>query len=318
MPEDRAILFCRCARFDRVPRDVRDAVLGALREAGAGFEAVDDLCGLAARRDPALRRWAAQPDLRVVACWPRTAKWLFHAAGAELADEKTKVLNMRAQPAEQIVAALLGDGTPCQAGPRPGRPATTPGDAASADGEESWLPWFPVIDYDRCAGCGQCAGFCLFGVYTVEGDEKPVVANPQNCKTNCPACARVCPQVAIIFPKFPSGPISGEDVDEGEAAKARDASALQDLLRGDARAVLQARSAAASAAGEPQPGAELDEIARRAAARGNVLMSLDVAPAADGEAPPPGERDKGSCCSDGDAAAEKPSPQDPTEHGGDR
>ena len=28
------------------------------------------------------------------------------------------------------------------------------------------------------------------------------VVNPSNCKTDCPACARVCPEVAIMFPKY--------------------------------------------------------------------------------------------------------------------
>ena len=30
-------------------------------------------------------------------------------------------------------------------------------------GRESkeWLPWFPVIDYDRCTNCMQCLSFCL-------------------------------------------------------------------------------------------------------------------------------------------------------------
>ena len=64
-----------------------------------------------------------------------------------------------------------------------------------------WKPWFPVIDYDRCTNCMQCLTFCLFDVYGVSED-KIQVQNEDNCKTNCPACSRVCPEVAILFPKY--------------------------------------------------------------------------------------------------------------------
>src|SRR5882672_2371173 len=73
-----------------------------------------------------------------------------------------------------------------------------------------WKPWFPVIDYSRCTNCMQCLSFCLFDVYGVSGDGKIQVQNNDNCKTNCPACSRVCPEVAIMFPKYTAGPINGE------------------------------------------------------------------------------------------------------------
>ena len=74
----------------------------------------------------------------------------------------------------------------------------------------AWKPWFPVIDYDRCTNCMQCLSFCLFGVYGVDGEKRIEVRNNDNCKTNCPACSRVCPEAAIMFPKYKSGPINGE------------------------------------------------------------------------------------------------------------
>ena len=78
-----------------------------------------------------------------------------------------------------------------------------------------WKPWFPVIDYSRCNHCGQCADFCLFSVYRKSADRVEVV-NPANCKDNCPACARICPGVAIVFPKYSGeGAIGGSDsIDE--------------------------------------------------------------------------------------------------------
>lgn len=81
-----------------------------------------------------------------------------------------------------------------------------------ASAPSRWVPWFPVIDYERCAGCRQCADFCLFGVYAMAEDGGVVVENPEQCKTNCPACSRLCPEVAILFPKYKAGPLSGDEV----------------------------------------------------------------------------------------------------------
>src|SRR5262245_40628465 len=75
----------------------------------------------------------------------------------------------------------------------------------------TWKPWFPVIDYTRCTNCMQCLSFCLFDVYGVSADKKIQVQNQSNCKTDCPACSRVCPEVAIMFPKYRHGPINGEE-----------------------------------------------------------------------------------------------------------
>jgi Pyruvate/2-oxoacid:ferredoxin oxidoreductase delta subunit len=77
---------------------------------------------------------------------------------------------------------------------------------------EAWKPWFPVIDYDRCTNCMQCLTFCLFDVYGVDANDKLTVQNQSNCKTDCPACSRVCPEVAILFPKYKKGPINGDVV----------------------------------------------------------------------------------------------------------
>ena len=29
--------------------------------------------------------------------------------------------------------------------------------------------------------------------------------NPKGCKSNCPACGRICPHTAIVFPKYEHG-----------------------------------------------------------------------------------------------------------------
>jgi NAD-dependent dihydropyrimidine dehydrogenase PreA subunit len=69
--------------------------------------------------------------------------------------------------------------------------------------------WYPVIDYSRCTNCLECLDFCLFGVYGVDSLERIVTENQDQCKKGCPACSRVCPQQAIIFPEYKSAAIAG-------------------------------------------------------------------------------------------------------------
>ncbi|MCS6851253.1 MAG: ferredoxin family protein [Gemmataceae bacterium] len=69
--------------------------------------------------------------------------------------------------------------------------------------------WYPVIDYSRCTNCMECIDFCLFGVYGVDRLDRIIVENPDNCKRGCPACSRVCPEHAIMFPEYKSPAIAG-------------------------------------------------------------------------------------------------------------
>lgn len=66
--------------------------------------------------------------------------------------------------------------------------------------------WYPVIDKERCTLCGQCAKFCVFGVYKFNKKSLEVV-NPLSCKNNCPACGRTCPASAIVFPRLPENSV---------------------------------------------------------------------------------------------------------------
>jgi NAD-dependent dihydropyrimidine dehydrogenase PreA subunit len=69
--------------------------------------------------------------------------------------------------------------------------------------------WYPVIDYGRCTNCLECLDFCLFGVYGVDGQDRILVENQDSCKKGCPACSRVCPEGAIIFPDYKTPAIAG-------------------------------------------------------------------------------------------------------------
>jgi Pyruvate/2-oxoacid:ferredoxin oxidoreductase delta subunit len=109
----------------------------------------------------------------------------------------------------------------------------------------AWKPWFPVIDYQRCTNCMQCLSFCLFDVYGVSPEGKLKVQNQSNCKTECPACSRVCPEVAIMFPKYRHGPINGEEVSTDDVRREAMKVDISALLGGDVYSMLRDRSAKA-------------------------------------------------------------------------
>jgi len=69
--------------------------------------------------------------------------------------------------------------------------------------------WFPIIDTSKCTACLECVNYCLFGVYAIGKDSLPFVDQPDACRDGCPACARVCPSQAIMFPLYEDRVIAG-------------------------------------------------------------------------------------------------------------
>jgi Pyruvate/2-oxoacid:ferredoxin oxidoreductase delta subunit len=160
-------------------------------------------------------------------------------------------------------------------------------DAARADGNAArhgeWKPWFPVIDYDRCTNCMQCLSFCLFGVYGVDSDHKIQVQNNDNCKTNCPACSRVCPEAAIMFPKYKAGPINGDVVSDSDLNREKMKIDISALLGGDVYSMLRQRTERAQSRFSKERDADkalnerqkcLTKLAQSGDIPAEVLMSL--------------------------------------------
>jgi NAD-dependent dihydropyrimidine dehydrogenase PreA subunit len=249
VPTEPQILFCHCAYAQVVPREVKEEVLRRLGEAGAAYEAVPDLCEMVARRDPLLQRLSRTSGLRIAACYPRAVRWLFAAAEAPLPAD-TVIRNMRVESAEDVVSALLDGSEREHVGPSP-RPSPCEGEGVRAE-PGRWKPWFPVIDYGRCTNCKQCLSFCLFGVYGIASDGRVRVQNERNCKTDCPACARVCPEVAIMFPKHNAGPINGDEVRPGEADRSALKVDVSSLLGGDVYMSLRSRGREVAGRFSPQ------------------------------------------------------------------
>src|ERR1700756_5007046 len=101
MTNTTRILYCNCQYAQVVPLEVKEAVLRKLCDSGVAFDAVADLCELSARQDLSLRQLADGGPVKIVACFPRAVKWLFHAAKADLTLDTAEVLNMRVQSAEE-------------------------------------------------------------------------------------------------------------------------------------------------------------------------------------------------------------------------
>lgn len=226
------VVFCSCAYYETIPPAVKERIFGSLSGSDVAVEAVPDLCGMAARRHPRLRHWARAEPLSIVACYPRAVRWLFEAAGVPLNVEQTRLFNMRTQSPEEIARELMKDDGSWMIEEK-SAPFASNHQSSIENHQSDWVPWFPVIDYDRCKNCKQCMNFCLFGVYGLSDEGRVEVQNPAGCKTNCPACARMCPTDAIIFPKYGESPINGDDVTQPSGSQEKPAPDLRSLLRGD-------------------------------------------------------------------------------------
>ena len=101
------ILYCHCAYAKIVPVETKTAVLNGLSEANVEFDAVPDICEMAARGDVRLRELAAGAPAAIAACYPRAVKGLFASAGADLASQNVRVLNMRVESPDVVVKGLL-------------------------------------------------------------------------------------------------------------------------------------------------------------------------------------------------------------------
>ena len=103
------ILYCHCAYARVVPEETKVAVLEGLARSGVDFEAVPDLCQMAAARDPRLAELAASGPMRIAACYPRAVKWLFASAGVNMHDDGSVIHNMRVEPADAVIRGVLGE-----------------------------------------------------------------------------------------------------------------------------------------------------------------------------------------------------------------
>jgi Pyruvate/2-oxoacid:ferredoxin oxidoreductase delta subunit len=146
--------------------------------------------------EPVRRMADADGELRV-ASWlhPRAARWTLTFVGAACSCEEPRCISMGAFDSVAECADALADDAAAGSGK---------GGVEELHGSGAEL-WYPVLDRERCTSCGRCLDFCLFGVYSRDG-RRVQVAEPDRCKPGCPACARVCPAGAVMFPHYDADP----------------------------------------------------------------------------------------------------------------
>jgi NAD-dependent dihydropyrimidine dehydrogenase PreA subunit len=229
----KRIVFCNCGS-DRIEPERLKSIENILINANIDLIKISDLCGVSVPDSEKLRSiFSVDGEYLVVACNSRTLKLLFEKAGIQTSNYSCKFINFFESYKEEIER----ESNSFIEGYDLSQTAVIEEIRNSPD----WVPWFPVIDYDRCTSCGQCADFCLFGVYE-KTEGKINVINPQGCKNNCPACARICPQTAIIFPKYkPGGAIGGSDVIDEISEQKRQVEDINTILNGDIYSALEQR-----------------------------------------------------------------------------
>jgi len=187
-----ALLVCRSPADSPACREAEAGVAGLASSLGIPSLLAPHLCYLRPAH-PAVVRVKQLGRSVIVAGWlaPRALEW---TARFLFGDEASvaAVISLGFDALEQTRLTLSRFARDTQA-PSP-CPETCEAGASPR--------WYPVVDYDACQRCGQCADFCLFGVYVLGEDRSVRVAQPDNCKTGCPACARVCPKGAILFPDY--------------------------------------------------------------------------------------------------------------------
>ncbi|HEX4607749.1 MAG TPA: ferredoxin family protein, partial [Urbifossiella sp.] len=172
----------------------------------------DDAPAGPADRPPAIGAAGAIPDRHIYCLDLRDANTPapfvqeVRRVAAECRDRRDAKAREKAANSPAIIQLGLAAAAPAE--PVPAALASfTPEALLAAAGRR----WYPVIDYSRCTNCLECLDFCLFGVYGVDSFERLVTENQDQCKKGCPACSRVCPQQAIIFPEYKSAAIAGAD-----------------------------------------------------------------------------------------------------------
>lgn len=201
------IVICACASRSFISKVQVAELVATLQQAGYNVTIEADLCETA-ETDPARMRELVTGNI-IMGCYTRALRAL-----ADRADcAATRNINIRGRRVEQILKDLNLDDAMNHDEEWQARRDVALAEINAFTVKVATDAWYPILDYERCVDCGKCHDFCLFGVYSIE-DGKVKVAQPQNCKNNCPACSRVCPTEAVIFPKYERSPINGGSASE--------------------------------------------------------------------------------------------------------
>ncbi len=231
-PVEKHIVFCNC-QGSNTDRTKTEKIKQYLQTLPVRVTVLSDFCGLAATKAGSLNGlFSEKEEVIILACHRRTMTLLFESissiTGELPAPAYINHINSETEYIENEINKFLSSYS--------GRQTTT-----EISEDSGWPSWYPVIDYNRCTACGQCADFCLFEVYEKTPGRVNVI-NPHGCKNQCPACARICPATAIIFPKYKNGgAIGGSDNIDEQSENDRRAKDVENILGNDIYTTLRNR-----------------------------------------------------------------------------
>ena len=204
----KEIIICGCASRNIMEAEKVARMAALLKQQGFEVSLVTDLCEMAEEQKEALKVLEGKV---VIACHERAVRSLLAWRGVQASE----VLNLRTHTVEEgavqqgLTLEEISEETLKEYREQ----------LADFPTDQGHDAWFPIIDRERCVSCGKCHDFCLFGVYSLDEDGNVQVTNPHSCKNNCPACARTCPQEAVIFPKYGAAPINGGEAQEDQTIR---------------------------------------------------------------------------------------------------
>ncbi len=215
-----AVVVSRWHADDPSRRTLEESVEAALADrTEVELTIVPSLYDLASDGQAVERLRSIAGDMIVLAWgYPRSAYWILSGDGIEgrLGEDPDSeatsgrtiwCLDLASFDSAEGVSQAVGR-LAATIGELPGEAATAVPPARIDEPVES--RWYPVIDWDRCTNCLECLNFCLFGVFASDETDSLVIEEADACRDGCPACSRICPAGAIMFPRHEDPSIAGD------------------------------------------------------------------------------------------------------------
>ena len=153
MTNKTCLIFCNCGA-GIISDDKKDELSEAFKPLGVDIYELHDLCAFSLNEKDFLHEFNKDYDKKLIAaCYPRAIKNMFEQNKVQLSNYE--VFNFREARTEQITADISVKIDEKQ-------------EESFYNIKETELKapaWYPIIDKERCTLCGQCARFCVFGVY---------------------------------------------------------------------------------------------------------------------------------------------------------